>query len=151
MPVMTTGDVEIYYEEHGRGVPVLCFAPGSLRSHIDYWHCSPKEPTKPPAFLDPTVDLAGDFRVVAMDQRNARRRARAGPPPRGRGPLRAGPHRADGPSGHRPFPRAGRLHRRELLPEAMRARPRPHHERRAAAADRPRAGEHRLYEAGDRR
>ena len=69
MPVMKTGDVEIYYEDYGRGVPVLCFAPGSLRSHIDYWHCSPKEPT----FMDPTVDLAGDFRIIVMDQRNAGR------------------------------------------------------------------------------
>lgn len=73
MPVLKTGDVEIYYEEFGRGVPVLCFAPGSLRSHIAYWHCSPKEPTKPPTFMDPTVDLAGDFRIIAMDQRNAGR------------------------------------------------------------------------------
>src|SRR5215831_17870076 len=73
MAVMKYGDVEIHYEEHGRGVPVLCFAPGSLRSHIDYWHCSPKRPTEPPAFMDPTVDLAGDFRIIAMDQRNAGR------------------------------------------------------------------------------
>jgi pimeloyl-ACP methyl ester carboxylesterase len=73
MAVMKTGDVEIYYEEHGHGIPVLCFAPGSLRSHIDYWHCSPKRPTEPPTFLDPTVDLAGDFHVIAMDQRNAGR------------------------------------------------------------------------------
>src|SRR5262245_32713008 len=73
MPVMKKGDVEIYYEEHGRGAPVLCFAPGSLRSHIDYWHCSPKQPTKPPAFMDPTVDLADDSRIIVMDQRNAGR------------------------------------------------------------------------------
>jgi pimeloyl-ACP methyl ester carboxylesterase len=73
MAVMKKGDVEIYYEEHGGGIPVLCFAPGSLRSHIDYWHCSPKRPTEPPTFLDPTVDLAGDFHVIAMDQRNAGR------------------------------------------------------------------------------
>src|SRR5438105_7363374 len=73
MPVMKKGDVEIHYEEHGNGIPVLCFAPGSLRSHIDYWHCSPKEPTRPPTFMDPTVDLAGDFRIIVMDQRNAGR------------------------------------------------------------------------------
>src|SRR4051812_4458077 len=73
MATMKNGDVEIYYEEHGRGIPVLCFAPGSLRSHIDYWHCSPKRPTEPPTFMDPTIDLAADFRIVAMDQRNAGR------------------------------------------------------------------------------
>jgi pimeloyl-ACP methyl ester carboxylesterase len=73
MPIMKIADGEIYYEEFGQGFPVLCFAPGSLRSHIDYWHCSPKDPSKPPNAMDPTADLAADFRIIAMDQRNAGR------------------------------------------------------------------------------
>ncbi len=73
MPVMTIADGEIYYEEFGRGFPVLCFAPGSLRSQLDYWHHSPRDPTKPSPAMDPTADLAKDFRVIAMDQRNAGR------------------------------------------------------------------------------
>ena len=73
MPVMTVADGEIYYEEFGQGCPVLCFAPGSLRSQIDYWHHSPRDPSKPSGAMDPTADLAKDFRVIAMDQRNAGR------------------------------------------------------------------------------
>jgi len=33
-----------------------------MRSSIEFWHRSP---------FDPTVELASDFRVIAMDQRNA--------------------------------------------------------------------------------
>ena len=73
MPAMKKGGVEIYYEEFGRGAPVLCFAPGSLRSQIASWHASPRDPSKPSPSMDPTVDLAGDFRIIAMDQRNAGR------------------------------------------------------------------------------
>jgi len=73
MPVMAIADGEIYYEEFGQGFPVLCFAPGSLRSQLDYWHRSPRDPAKPSPAMDPTADLAGDFRIVAMDQRNAGR------------------------------------------------------------------------------
>ena len=73
MPVMKNAEAEIYYEEFGRGFPVLCFAPGSLRSQLDYWHHSPRDPTKPSPAMDPTADLAAHFRVIAMDQRNAGR------------------------------------------------------------------------------
>jgi pimeloyl-ACP methyl ester carboxylesterase len=73
MPVLKTADGEIYYEEFGSGFPVLCFAPGSLRSQIAYWHSSPRDPSKPPPSMDPTKDLATEFRVIAMDQRNAGR------------------------------------------------------------------------------
>jgi pimeloyl-ACP methyl ester carboxylesterase len=73
MPVLKTADGEIYYEEFGSGFPVLCFAPGSLRSQIPYWHGSPRDPSKPSPSMDPTKDLATEFRVIAMDQRNAGR------------------------------------------------------------------------------
>src|SRR5712691_2853050 len=58
MPTLKTADGEIYYEEFGQGFPVLCFAPGSLSSRLDYWHHSPRDPSKP---------------SPAMDQRNAGR------------------------------------------------------------------------------
>lgn len=62
MPMFTGGDVSIHYEEYGSGYPLLLFAPGGMRSTIDFWHGSP---------FDPTKEFAGDFRVIAMDQRNA--------------------------------------------------------------------------------
>ena len=64
MPTLEVGEVSIYYEEYGAGYPVFLGAPGSLQSTIDAWHRSP---------WDPTVELASDFRVIAMDQRNAGR------------------------------------------------------------------------------
>jgi pimeloyl-ACP methyl ester carboxylesterase len=62
MPTFARGDVSLYYEEYGSGYPLLLFAPGGMRSSIEFWKRSP---------FDPTVDLARDFRVIAMDQRNA--------------------------------------------------------------------------------
>jgi pimeloyl-ACP methyl ester carboxylesterase len=62
MPFLQRGDASIYYEEYGSGYPVLVLAPGSLSSTIDAWHRSP---------WDPTVELASEYHVIAMDQRNA--------------------------------------------------------------------------------
>ncbi|HUY27504.1 MAG TPA: alpha/beta hydrolase [Candidatus Binataceae bacterium] len=62
MPSFERGGVSIYYEEFGAGYPILLFAPGGMRSAIEFW---PKSP------FDPTRELAKDFRVIAMDQRNA--------------------------------------------------------------------------------
>jgi pimeloyl-ACP methyl ester carboxylesterase len=62
MPFMQRGDATIHYEEYGSGYPVLVLAPGSLNSTIEWWHRSP---------WDPTVELASDYHVIAMDQRNA--------------------------------------------------------------------------------
>ena len=64
MPVLIRNDVSIYYEEYGSGYPLLLFAPGGMRSAIAAWRQAP---------FDPTRELAGDFRVIAMDQRNAGR------------------------------------------------------------------------------
>ena len=71
MSVMPIEGGEIYFEEYGSGVPVLCFSPGSLRSQISFWRASPRDLSRMPAWMDPTTSLAGDFHVVAMDQRNA--------------------------------------------------------------------------------
>jgi pimeloyl-ACP methyl ester carboxylesterase len=62
MPVFERGGVSLYYEEYGAGYPILLFAPGGMRSSIEFWSKSP---------FDPTKELAGEFRVIAMDQRNA--------------------------------------------------------------------------------
>lgn len=62
MPSFERGKVSLYYEEFGAGYPILLFAPGGMRSSIEFWAKSP---------FDPTKELANDFRVIAMDQRNA--------------------------------------------------------------------------------
>lgn len=62
MPVLRRDDVEIHYEEHGSGFPVLTLAPGGMRSAGDWW---PKMP------WNPVAELSGDYRVITMDQRNA--------------------------------------------------------------------------------
>ena len=66
MPTFERDKVSLYYEEFGKGYPLLLFAPGGMRSAIDFWHRSP---------FDPTKEFAGDFRVIAMDQRNASARS----------------------------------------------------------------------------
>lgn len=62
MPTFTRDDATIRYEEYGAGYPLVLFAPGGMRSTIDFWHRSP---------FDPTVALADTYRVIALDQRNA--------------------------------------------------------------------------------
>lgn len=71
MPTFSRDGIDIYYEEYGAGFPVLLFAPGGLRSAIPWWHAQPDGTPRP--WMDPTVALAGEFRVIAMDQRNAER------------------------------------------------------------------------------
>jgi len=71
MATFTRGDTSIHYEEHGSGHPVLLFAPGGMRSNLAYWGKAP---------FDPVRELAGQFRVITMDQRNAGQ---------SRGPVRA--------------------------------------------------------------
>ena len=56
--------VSIYYEVHGQGFPLLLFAPGGVRSSIAIWSR---------AAYDPIRELSADFRVIALDQRNAGR------------------------------------------------------------------------------
>lgn len=62
MPTYQRGDLELYYEESGAGFPILLFAPGGMRSAIEFWARSP---------WNPIEALAPHFRVIAMDQRNA--------------------------------------------------------------------------------
>ncbi len=52
----------IYYESHGVGPAVLCFAPGGMRSAAGLWSRAPWHPVN---------TLSDQFRVITMDQRNA--------------------------------------------------------------------------------
>ena len=69
MPILQRDDAEIYFEEYGSGYPVLLFAPGGLRSRLEMWHNPDTGPAR--VWNDWTAALAGQFRVIAMDQRNA--------------------------------------------------------------------------------
>lgn len=62
MPFYRRGPASIFYEERGSGFPLLLIAPGGMRSTIDTWKN---------AAIDPWESYASDFRLVAMDQRNA--------------------------------------------------------------------------------
>jgi pimeloyl-ACP methyl ester carboxylesterase len=62
MPTIQRGGARLYYEEYGDGYPLMLFAPGGMRSAITFWARSP---------WNPIETLADQFRVIAMDQRNA--------------------------------------------------------------------------------
>jgi len=64
MPSFEHHGAHIYYEEFGQGFPILTFAPAGLASVIDVW-------SQASAPINPTTEFAKDFRVIAMDQRNA--------------------------------------------------------------------------------
>ena len=70
MPSFEHNGARIYYEEYGQGFPLLTFAPAGLASVIKVW----SENSAP---INPTTEFAGDFRVIAMDQRNAGGQSRA--------------------------------------------------------------------------
>jgi pimeloyl-ACP methyl ester carboxylesterase len=62
MPIAELRGTRLYYEEYGQGFPLLLFAPGGMRSSIAFWARSP---------WNPIEALSDQFRVIAMDQRNA--------------------------------------------------------------------------------
>jgi len=70
MPTIDHHGAEIYYEEFGRGFPILTFAPAGLASTIAVWG-------QPSAPINPISEFADRYRVIAMDQRNAGGRSRA--------------------------------------------------------------------------
>ncbi|HLY44844.1 MAG TPA: alpha/beta hydrolase [Stellaceae bacterium] len=70
MPSFEHRGAQIYYEEFGQGFPILTFAPAGLQSVIGVW----SEPSAP---INPTTEWAANYRVIAMDQRNAGGRSRA--------------------------------------------------------------------------
>src|SRR5712672_4158666 len=132
MPSFDHHGAHIYYEEFGQGFPILNFAPAGLQSVIGVW-------SQPSAPINPTTEWAANYRVIAMDQRNAGGQSRA--------PITAqdgwDSYTADHIAllDHLRIDRChlyGPVHLRVVHPEpdqgAARARP----ERRAGAADRPR-------------
>ncbi|MBV1879154.1 MAG: alpha/beta hydrolase [Pseudomonadales bacterium] len=62
MPTFSRDGVNLYYEIHGEGYPILLFAPGGMRSALAFWAGSPFNPIKV---------FSEQFQVIAMDQRNA--------------------------------------------------------------------------------
>lgn len=62
MARFSRGTATLRYETYGRGFPVLLFAPGGMRSAVDFWQRSP---------WNPIAELSSTFQVIAMDQRNA--------------------------------------------------------------------------------
>jgi pimeloyl-ACP methyl ester carboxylesterase len=62
MPLFTRDDIQLYYEEHGSGFPLLLIAPGGMRSAMSFWKNTP---------WNPIEQLSPTYRVIAMDQRNA--------------------------------------------------------------------------------
>jgi pimeloyl-ACP methyl ester carboxylesterase len=64
VPYFDRDQTSIYFEERGAGFPLLLIAPGGMRSAIEYWKA---------AAVNPWDSYADDFRLIAMDQRNAGR------------------------------------------------------------------------------
>lgn len=62
MAMLVRGDVTLHYESYGSGYPVVLFAPGGMRSSVEFWSRTP---------WNPIQELSSRFRVIAMDQRNA--------------------------------------------------------------------------------
>ena len=71
MPILERNGAAIFYEQYGSGFPVLLFAPGGMRSRAEMWHAPAGGP--PRSWNDWTEVLARQYRVIAMDQRNAGR------------------------------------------------------------------------------
>lgn len=58
------GTRSIHFDDEGGGYPVLSIAPGGMRSANELWQNMP---------WNPRTALAGEYRVIGMDQRNAGR------------------------------------------------------------------------------
>ena len=55
MPTFEHRGASIYYEEFGKGFPILTFAPAGLQSTIAVW-------SQPSAPVNPTTEFAANFR-----------------------------------------------------------------------------------------
>jgi pimeloyl-ACP methyl ester carboxylesterase len=73
MPELAIAAGSLHYEVHGRGYPVLLFAPGFLSSRIERWATNPAKPGVPQDWLDPVPALEDRFTLIALDVRNAGR------------------------------------------------------------------------------
>jgi pimeloyl-ACP methyl ester carboxylesterase len=70
MPTIEHRGATIYYEEYGKGFPILTFAPAGVKSTIAVW-------SQPSAPINPITEFASNYRVIAMGQRNAGGKSRA--------------------------------------------------------------------------
>ncbi|HXV10327.1 MAG TPA: alpha/beta hydrolase [Burkholderiales bacterium] len=70
MPTVEKNGATIYYEVHGKGFPILTFAPAGVKSTIAAW-------STPSAPINPVTEFASSYRVIVMDQRNAGGKSRA--------------------------------------------------------------------------
>ena len=73
MPFYENGNVRIHYEEAGTGYPLLLLAPGGLNSALTNWERM--------AAFNPLEVFKDDFRMIAMDQRNANNGTSTAPVP----------------------------------------------------------------------
>jgi pimeloyl-ACP methyl ester carboxylesterase len=64
MPYFRKEETAIYYEVHGSGAPLLLLPPGGMNATIDFWERTP---------FNAVQIFSEDFRVIALDQRNAGR------------------------------------------------------------------------------
>jgi pimeloyl-ACP methyl ester carboxylesterase len=62
MPEFEYDSTSIHFEEHGSGFPILLIAPGAMESTIAMWAH---------ATVNPLALFEDNFRLIAMDQRNA--------------------------------------------------------------------------------
>jgi len=70
MPTIQHNGATIYFEEHGKGFPILTFAPAGVKSTIAVW-------SMPMSPINPMTEFASSYRVIVMDQRNAGGKSRA--------------------------------------------------------------------------
>lgn len=70
MPTIQSNGATIYYEEYGKGFPILTFAPAGLLSTIKVWDGAM-------APIKPVAEWSANYRVIVMDQRNAGGRSNA--------------------------------------------------------------------------
>ena len=70
MPTIQKNGATIYYEVHGKGFPILTFAPAGVKSTIAVW-------STPSAPINPITEFSSSYRVIVMDQRNAGGKSRA--------------------------------------------------------------------------
>ncbi|HXV10016.1 MAG TPA: alpha/beta hydrolase [Burkholderiales bacterium] len=70
MPTIERHGATIYYEEHGKGFPLVAFAPAGVKSTIAVW-------SGPSAPINPITGFSPSYRVIVMDQRNAGGKSRA--------------------------------------------------------------------------
>jgi len=70
MPTVEKNGATIHYEVHGKGFPILTFAPAGVKSTIAVW-------STPSAPINPVTEFVSSYRVIVMDQRNAGGKSRA--------------------------------------------------------------------------